>query len=254
METQKNCKFVRQFWKWIFKICNKKRYIIDSETKGSYSHENPIKFVTNSIESSLWDYSDAYVLFTGNIAVAGVDDNTKVAFKNCAPFRKCRTKINETFIDEAKHFNIAMPMYNSIEYNDKYSDTSGSVWPLKRDEIEGDIDLTVDGNHIPNNSSSFKYNWSLITNRNGVKIAVTLKYLSTFWRSLEMLLINCKVELPLPWDPNCVLSNLVGTSNFTITDAKLYVSIVTLSTEDNQNYQNYWVKDSKDQSTGTNTK
>ena len=97
-------------------------------------------------------------MFTGNIAVAGVDDNTKVAFKNCAPFRKCRTKINETFIDEAEHFNIAMPMYNSIEYNDNYSDTSGSVWPFKRDEIEGDIDLTVDGNHIPNNSSSFKYN------------------------------------------------------------------------------------------------
>ena len=45
--------------------------------------------------------------------------------------------------------------------------------------------------------------------------------------------INCKVELSLSWDPNCVLPNLVGASNFTITDAKLYVPIVTLSTEDN---------------------
>ena len=133
------------------------------------------QILTSSIESSLCDYCDAYVLVTGNIVVVGADDNTKVAFKNCAPFRKCRTEINETFIDEAEHINIAMPMYNLIEYSDNYSDTSGSLWQFKRDEIEGDVDLTVDGNHIPNNSSSFKYKSSLITKRNGVKIAVPLK-------------------------------------------------------------------------------
>ena len=93
--------------------------------------------------------------------------------------------------------------------------------------------LTVDDNHIPNNLSSFKYNSRLIMNRNSVKIAVPLKYLSNFWRSLEMSLINCKVEFSLSWDPNCVLSSLVGASTLTITDAKLYVSIVTLSTVDN---------------------
>ena len=112
---------------------------------GVYSHENPIKFLTSSLESSPYDYSDAYVLVTGNIAVVGANNNTKVAFKNCAPFKKCRTEINETFIDEAEHINIAMPMYNLIEYSDNYSDTSGSLWQFKRDEIEGDIDLTVDG-------------------------------------------------------------------------------------------------------------
>ena len=126
-----------------------------------------------------------------------------------------------------------MPMYNLIEYSDNYSDTSGSLWQFKRDEIEGDVDLTVDGNHIPNNSSSFKYKSSLITNGDGVKIAVPLKYLSNFWRSLEIPLINCKVQLLLSWNQYCVLSNLVGASSFTKTDAKLYVSIVTLSTEDN---------------------
>ena len=114
-----------------------------------------------------------------------------------------------------------------------YSDTSGSLWQFKRDEIEGDVDLTVNAQHIPNNSSSFKYKSSFITNRNGVKIAVPLKYLSNFWRLLEMLLINCKVELSLSWDPNCVLSNLVQASTFKITDAKIYVSIVTLSIEGN---------------------
>ena len=53
------------------------------------------------------------------------------------------------------------------------------------------------------------------------------------WRSLEMSLLNCKVKLSLSWDPNCVLSNLVGASTFTIIDAKLYVPIVTLSIENN---------------------
>ena len=126
-----------------------------------------------------------------------------------------------------------MPMYNLIEYSDNYSDTSVSLWQFKRDEIEGDVDSTVDDNHIPNNSSSFKYELSFTTNRNGVRIVVPLKYLSNFWRSLEMPLINCKVELSLSWNPNCFLSNLVGNSTFTITDAKLYVPVVTLSTEDN---------------------
>ena len=50
-----------------------------------------------------------------------------------------------------------MPKCNLIEYSDNYPDTSGSLWQFKRHEIEGDIDLTVDDNHIPNNSSPFKY-------------------------------------------------------------------------------------------------
>ena len=210
-----------------------KWYVNDSESKGIYSHKNPIKFLTSSLESSPYDYSDTYVLVTGNIAALASNNNTKVAFKNCAPFRICRTGINEVFIDEAEHIKIAMTMYNLIEYSDNYSDTSGPLWQFKRDEIEGDVDLTFDGNHILNNSSSFKYKRSLITNTNGIKIAVQLKYLSDFWRSLEMPFINCKVELSLSWDPNCVLPNLFGASNFTIADAKLYVPFVTLSIEDN---------------------
>ena len=194
METQKIVNLLNGSDNENSKFATKKWYVIDSESKGNYSHENPIKFLTSSLESSLCDYSDAYVLVTGNIAVVGANNNTKVAFKNCAPFRKCRTEINETFIDEAEHINIAMPMYLLIEYSNNYSDTSGSLWQFKRDEIE-DVDLTVDGNHIPNNSSLFEYKSSVITNRNGVKIAVTLKHLSNFWRLLEMSLINCKVEL-----------------------------------------------------------
>ena len=142
------------------------------------SENEPIKFLTRSIESSLSDYSDAYILVKGNINSGGND--TKATFKNCAPFRKHRAEINETFIDEAEHVNIVIPMYNLIEYSDNYSDTSGSLWQFKRDEKEGDVDLTVDAQHIPNNSLSFKYKSSFITGINGVKIAVQLKYLSNF--------------------------------------------------------------------------
>ena len=124
-------------------------------------------------------------------------------------------------------------MYNLIEYSDNYSYTSGSLWQFKRDEIEGDVDLTVNAQHIPNNSSSFKYKSSLISNRNGVKIVVPLKYLSNFRRSLEMPLINCKVELSLKWNENCILSSAGTAATFTITDTKLYVPDVTLKIEDN---------------------
>ena len=214
------------------KVPTKTWDVIDSETKGNYSHENPIKFLTSLLKSSLLQLFWCICFSYRNIAFVRANNNTKVALKNWAPFRKCRTKIIETFIDEAEHINIAMPIYNLIECSDNYSVTSGSLWQFKRDEIE-DVDLTVDDNHVPNNSSPFKCKSSLITDRNGLEIVVPLKHLSNFWRSLEMLLISCKAELSLAWDQNCVLSNLAGASTFTITDAKRYVLIVTLSTVDN---------------------
>ena len=233
METQKVVNLLNGSDNDNSKFATKKWYMIDSESKGNYSTDEEIKFLTRSIESSLCDYSDSYILVTGNITVTGGNDNTKVAFKNCAPFEKCRTEINETFVDEADFINITMPMYNLIEYSDNYSDTSGSLRQFKRDEIEGDVDLTVNVQHIPNNSSSFKYKSSFITNRNGVKIAVPVKCLSNFWRSLEMPLIDCKVELSLKWYENCILSSAGTAATFTITDTKCYVPVVTLKIEDN---------------------
>ena len=109
----------------------------------------------------------------------------QLVFKNCAPFEKCRIEINETFVDETEFIKITMTMYSLIEYSDNYSDTSGSLWQFKRDEITNNADVTND-----NNAPSFKYKASLIGNtgddetKNGVKIAVPLKYLSNFWRSL----------------------------------------------------------------------
>ena len=92
METPKIINFLNNSENKYSKFSTKKWYVIDRESKGVYSHENPIKFLTSSLESSLCDYSDAYILVTGNIAVVGANNNKKVTFKNCASFRKCRDK------------------------------------------------------------------------------------------------------------------------------------------------------------------
>ena len=101
METQKIVNLLNGSDNENSKFATKKWYVIDSESKGNYSHQ--INVLTSSLESSLCDYSDAYILVTGNITVAGGNANTKVAFKNCAPFEKCRTEINGTFVDDAQH-------------------------------------------------------------------------------------------------------------------------------------------------------
>ena len=161
------------------RFATKKWYIIDSESKGNYSQENPIKFLTSSLESSLCDYSDAYILVTRNITATPNNAATEVVFKNCALFEKCKTEINETFIDETVFINITMPMFNLIEYSANYSSTSGRLWQFGRDEIVNNADVTNDDNY-----PSFKHKANLIGNieddgtKNGVKIALSLKYLS----------------------------------------------------------------------------
>ena len=79
-----------------------------------HTNESPIKFLTKSIQSSLCDYSDLYILVTGNITATPNNAIAQVAFKNCAPFRDCRTEINDIFVDYADVINITMPMYNLI--------------------------------------------------------------------------------------------------------------------------------------------
>ena len=130
-----------------------------------------------------------------------------------------------------------MPMYNLIEYSDNYEKTSGSLWEFKRDEPNDNI----------NDSESFKYKLKFTGQtgddaRRDVEIAVPLKYLSNFWRSLELPLIFCDVELELRWKKNCILvDNIVGNAvdvnitggEFIIENAKLYVPAITLENNDN---------------------
>ena len=155
-------------------------------------------------------------------------------------YSTCTTKINDIFVDKANHIYIAMPMYILTEFSDNYSDTSGSLWQFKRYEVPvNNDDLTID------NFQSLKYKVALVgktANHNygkssvkDVKIVVPLKYLSNFWRSLEMPLINGKVHLELNWIENCILSSAGDSSKVETTDAKLHVPILTMSTKDRVN-------------------
>ena len=110
---------------------------INDESRGTHSG-NSVKFKTTMLRSNSCDYADAYILVNGTITITadGDDDAAKraderdkgVIFKNCVRFNKCVSRINNTEIDNAKHTDIVMPMYNLIEYSNNYSKTAGSLW------------------------------------------------------------------------------------------------------------------------------
>ena len=194
------------------------------------------------LKSSLCDYSDAYILVKETITITGegadaaarqADERDKgVAFKNCAPFTNCLSEINNTQVDNGKDIDIVTPMYNLIEYSDNYAKTTGGLWQYFRDEPNDNLA----------NSESFKFKVKITgktpnnDNETDVEIMVPLKYLSNFWRTLEMPLINCEINLILTWSSTCVVTNSNGAGTFAITNTKLYVSVVTLSTQENAKF------------------
>ena len=198
------------------------------------------------LKSSLCDYSDAYILVKGTITIAGAgadaaarqadERNKAVIFKNCAPFINCISEINNTQIDNAKDIDIVMSMYSLIEYSDHYAKTTGSLWKYFRDD-DGDGD-NIDIEDSKSFKSKVKITGKTPNNDNekDVEIMVPLKYLSNFWRTLEMPLINCEVNLILTWSSTCVITNSNGAGTFAITDTKLYVPVVTLSTQENTKF------------------
>ena len=141
-----------------------------------------------------------------------------------------------------KYIDIVMLMYNLIEYSDNYSKASGSLWQYCKDiptvNNNGNI-ADFDG---VNTTDSFNFKTKITgqTNNdgeiNGVEIMVPLQYLSNFWRTLEMPLINCEIELILDWSANCVIistNNANQVPTFTITETNLYLPVITLSAQDN---------------------
>ena len=128
-------------------------------------------------------------------------------------------------------------MYNLIKYSDNYSDSTASSYQFKRQEpLDDNADLTIEG------SSSFKYKSNLLGNATeedgnavwkNAKIIVPLKYISSFFRSLELPLINTKLYIEWNYFKSSVISNNVGDSTFKITKTELYVPVVALNTEDN---------------------
>ena len=87
--------------------------------------------------------------------------NRPLAFKNNAPFVGCISKINNTLIDNVEDLDVAMPMYNLIEYSKNYRKTTGSLWNYYRDELSDDTNDNNNPNENIVNSESFKYNTSI---------------------------------------------------------------------------------------------
>ena len=202
------------------------------------------------IRSNVCDYNDAYTHVKANITVPNTatvaapvhNANIKVIFKNFAPFTSWINEINNTQVNDAQDIDIVIPMHNLIEYSNAYSTTSGSLWQYKRDEPALDNNNNIiDFPANNNNSISFKVKQQLTGEiGNGgtkdVEIMVPLKYLSNFWRKLEMPLINYEITLQLKWSRKCILVARTPANQlpeFKITDSKLCVPVVTLSTQDN---------------------
>ena len=152
-------------------------------------------------------------------------------------------------------------MYNLLEYSKNSKKTTGSLWNYYRDERS---------NPLSTNTESFNYKTSITKNTYNVdekiidddgnevdnpnydvnkvgksktEIVITLKHLSNFWRGLNILLVNCEVELILTWTKNCALADMTVANNpptgleFQITDTKLSVSFVTLSNENDKTFR-----------------
>ena len=218
METQKIVNLLNNSDNESSKFATRKWYIIIDQNNGQYGRGNEndgtIKYDTKVIKPNLCDYSDAYIFVTGDIKVAGVAANTNVAFKNCSPFTRGVTHINDEHVDASENLDIIMNLYNLIEYSDNYADSSATLYQFKRDKLPINdagylLNVTLD------NSTSFKYKGSLLgkaTDADGndrslknTKIVGPLKYLSNFFMSLEMLLTDCKINLELNWNNNCVM-------------------------------------------------
>ena len=248
-------------------FATKKWYIINDENNTNYGvnknagADNPdtIKYDTTVLKPSLCDYAEAYILVDGTIRAAATDANTRLALKNCAPFTKCNIEINDEHVDTAENLDIIMPMYNLIEYSDNYQDSSATHYQYKRDE-------PPEGDPIPNlavnNSSSFKYKVEFLGNpvldggisKRSVKIAVPLKYISNFFRSLEMPLINCKIKLNLTWKNECVLSTDAGVQYLLLMTQKCTFRLLLCQKKIIKILLNNKIKDFKDLFIGTNIK
>ena len=214
------------------------------------------------LRSDLCDYSDAYVWVKGTITVTNPNNNVnfdrRLTLKNNAPFISCISKINGELVENAEDLHIVMPIYNLLEYSKNYEKTLGSLFNYYRDEPkehtigEGDnaINISI------RNSKSFDYKAKIPGSlaagelEKNVEIAIPLKNLGNFWRSLDIPLINCEITLILSWYKKCVLVGkalrnapdpqpnlpIAATESptdakFEITDCKLFVPVVTLSAE-----------------------
>ena len=239
------------------RFLTKKLIEVYDQSEKNNSPNKEIRIKTSMLRSDLCDFNDVYIVVKGDIALQGDNDANKrnkiLAFKNNSPFINGISKINGVKIDNAEDLDVVMSMYNLLEYSKNYRKTTGSLWNYYRDKPS---------NPLSSNSESFKYKTSITGNtynvgageagydankvgKNETEVVIPLKHLSNFWRSLNIPLINCEVELILTWSKNCVLADMTtrdaegdnpaivapSGAKFKITDTKLYVLVVTLSKE-----------------------
>ena len=140
------------------------KYVKVNSFSDTYNENKSIRFKTPMLRSDLCDYSDAYILVKGTITVTANGDNNNadnirdkrnrpLISKNNAAFVSCITRINGELIEDTDDLDIAMPMYNLLEYRKNYRKTIGSFYNYYRDEVGGNannIDNTV-------NSNTFRY-------------------------------------------------------------------------------------------------
>ena len=234
-----------------------------SESGSTYNTSKPIRFKASMLRPDLCDYSYADVWVKGTITVTNPNNNVnfdrRLRLKNNAPFISCISKINGGLVENAEDLDIVMPMYNLLEYSKDYEKTSGSLFNYYRDEPKehtiGDGINTI--NISIRNSESFNYKTKIVGSlaageleKDDVVIAMPLKYLGNFLRSLEIPLINCEITLILSWYEKCVLVGKAlrnapdpqpdppmaaiespTDAKCEITDCKLYVPVVTLPAE-----------------------
>ena len=243
-----------------------REYVRVNSLSNTYDENKSIRFKTPMLRSNLCDYSDAYILVKGTITVTAnnIRDkrNRPLILKNNAPFVSCITRINGELIEDADDLDIVMSLYNLLEYSKNYKKTIGSLYNYYRDELTDDADDNNFDNIKVVNSEAFEYKNKITgntynvdagaqgydVNKNGmqeVELAIPLKYLSNFWRVLNIPLISCEASLELKWDKNCVKTSLeqrdIGGGNrdhaqtgatLATTCCKLYVPAVTLSKDD----------------------
>ena len=254
-----------------------REYVRVNSLSNTYNENKSIRFKAPMLRSDLCDYLDAYILVSGTITVAGNHprdrQNKPVILKNNAPFVSCITRINRELIEDADDLDIVMPMYNLLEYSKNYRKIIGSLFNYYRDELNDDADNNNFTNNNVVSSNTFNYKNKIIGNtynvdstivpaaggarvanpdynadnsgKKSIELAIPLKYLSNFWRALNIPIISCEVSLELKWNKTCVITshqigvNLDGRNTaaptgatLTINDCKLYIPVVTLSKDD----------------------
>ena len=245
----------------------RKWYIVNDHNNGNYSQGDDVrsivKFDTETVRPFLYNYSDAYILVTGNIEGQNGNDATRVAVKNCHPFTRVTFKLNNEQVDTADNLDLSMNLYHMLEYSGNYADTTGSLYQHKRPEPRANND-NVD--NLGTALSSLKYQSGLVQKQlttpnsenvlantdpnfanaqriwKNIKIVVPLKYISNFFRNLELPLINTKLYMELNWTKFSVSCNQDHNSIFQVTKCELYIPIVTLNTENNNKLSELLIK------------